>query len=190
MGRELIDGVRPRRRRRRRARGDRHRRGPRRSAPAPTSAAGARPSTGATCQDDEDAVPRDGGGRGVAADLRLAEAGDRGDQRAGGRRRDHDDAADGHPHGGRGTPRSASSSRAAGSCPRRARAGSCRASSASARRWSGWRPGGVFAAEEALDGGLVRSVHAGRTSCSTPRASWRRRSPATRRRCRSRWRAG
>src|SRR5439155_626342 len=36
---------------------------------------------------------------GVAADLRVHEARDRGDQRPGGRRRDHDDAADGRAPG-------------------------------------------------------------------------------------------
>ena len=52
-----------------------------------------------------------------------------------------DDAADGHPPGRRRRADRASCSRGAGSCPRHARAGSCRASSASAGRWSGWRPG-------------------------------------------------
>ena len=55
--------------------------------------------------------------------------------------------------------RSASCSRAAGSCPRRARAGSCRGSWGSRRRWNGCGTGRVFSAEEALAGGLVRSMH-------------------------------
>ena len=88
-----------------------------------------------------DEVPRDGGGQVTLRIFDLDEAGDRGDQRARRRRRHHDDAADGHPPGRRAARRSGSSSRAAASCPRRARAGSCRASSASARRWSGSRPG-------------------------------------------------
>ena len=88
----------------------------------------------------EDEIPRDRGGRVSLRIFESDQAGDRSDQRSRGRRRHHDDAADGHPPRGRGRPRSASSSRAAGSCRRPLRAGSCRASSGSARRWSGWRP--------------------------------------------------
>ena len=64
------------------------------------------------------------------ADLRVHQAGDRGDQRAGGRCRGHHDAADGHPPGQRDAPGSGSCSLGAASCPRRARRGSCRG-------WSG-----------------------------------------------------
>ena len=63
-----------------------------------------------------------------------------------------------------------------GIVPRRARAGSSRASSASARRWSGSRPARVFTADEALAGGLVRSVHPAAT-CSVPRGRSPPRSP-------------
>jgi enoyl-CoA hydratase/carnithine racemase len=52
-----------------------------------------------------------------------------------------------------------------------------------AMEWVG--TGRVFDAQEALDGGLVRSVHPP-GSCSPPPTSWRRRSCGTRRRCRSR----
>ena len=49
--------------------------------------------------------------------------------------------------------------------------------------------GRVFAAQEALDGGLVRSVHR-RRSCSRRRARWPARSPTTPLPSRSRWPAG
>ena len=49
--------------------------------------------------------------------------------------------------------------------------------------------GRVFSAQEALEGGLVRSVHPP-GSCSERPARWRRRSPRTPRRCRWRWPAG
>ena len=91
--------------------------------------------------DGADEVPRDTRRAGDAAHLRLRQAGDRRHQRAGGGRRGHDDAADGRAPGRLVRRRWASCSRVAGSCPRPARAGSCRASWASARRWSGWPPG-------------------------------------------------
>ena len=138
-----------------------------------------------------------GGGRdsprlrrpGHAAHLRLHQAGDRRDQRPGGRGRDHDDAADGHPPRRRAARRSASSSPAAGSCRRRARAGSCRASSASARRWSGWRPAASSRPRRRLPAGWC-AASTRRASCSAPRTRSPARSPTTPRRCRSRWRAG
>ena len=96
----------------------------------------------------------------LAPDLPLAQAGDRRHQRRRGRRRRHDDAADGRAAGQHlGALRVRVLARAA-SCPRRRRAGSFLASSASAGRWSGRYSGRVFDAEEALAGGLVRSLHA------------------------------
>ena len=75
----------------------------------------------------------------------MQQAGDRRDQRPGGRRRRHDDAADGHPPRQHDGQDSGSSSPGAASCPRRARRGSCRGWSASARRRSGATPVGCSA---------------------------------------------
>ena len=65
--------------------------------------------------------------------------------------------ADGHPHRLRSARASASCSRAAASCRKPPRAGSCRASSASRRRWSGAIPA-ACSAQEALAGRLVSKV--------------------------------
>ena len=118
---------------------------------------------------------------GLAADLRVHEAGDRGDQRAGGRRRHHDDAADGHPPGQRDAPSSGSCSPGAASCRRRARRGSCRGWSASARRRSGATPAGVPGAAEALAGGWC-AASTRRTNCCPRRGRSPPRSPTTPRR--------
>ena len=72
-------------------------------------------------------------------------------------------------------PRSASCSPAAGSCPRHARAGSCRASSASPRRWSGWPRGGCSPPRRRWPGGSC-AASTRRTRCCRPPGRWPRRS--------------
>ena len=86
--------------------------------------------------------------------------------------------------------RSGSCSRAAGSSPRRARAGSCPASSASAGRSSGSRPAACSPRGRRLEGGLLRSLHPDGRAARARRARSGARSPRTPRRCRSPWRGG
>ena len=112
--------------------------------------------TGRTASRNWRTTPRATAAAAHAAHLRMPQAGDRRDQRAGGRHRRHDAAADGHPHRladarfGFVFPRR-------GIVPEAARAGSCRARRhLQALEWC--YTGRVFAAEEALAGGLVSRV--------------------------------
>ena len=126
---------------------------------------------------------------GGAADLRDDQAGDRGDQRPGGGGGDHDDAADGHPPGGRG----------------RAHRFRLHAPGIVPEACSSWflpRIVGISQAMEWVASGRVFTAAGGarrrsgaqrapaRASCSAWRASWRRRSPRTPRPCRWRSRGG
>ena len=74
---------------------------------------------------------------GVAADLRVHQARDRGDQRSRGGRGHHDDPADGHSTGQHDGQDRLRVRPARHRARRPARRGSCRAWSASARPWSG-----------------------------------------------------
>ena len=102
----------------------------------------------------------------------------------------HDDAADGHPARGRGRE-----DRLRLRAPRHRARGVLELVPAARRRASRqameWvATGRVFRAEEALAGGLVRSVHPRRRAARRGARARRARSPTTRRRCRSRWRGG
>ena len=104
-------------------------------------------------------VPRDGGGLVSLRIFRSPKPVIARHQRPGRRRRRHDDAADGHPPGVGAGPHRLRVRPAGHRARGRARRGSCPGSSASSRRPSGCYTGRVFPAEEALAGGLVRSVH-------------------------------
>ena len=91
---------------------------------------------------EADGRHRDEGGLVTLRIFRLDQAGDRRDQRTGGRCGRHHDAPDGRAAGVDVGDASASCSPAGASCPRRARRGSCRGWWASAGRWSGARPAG------------------------------------------------
>ncbi len=125
--------------------------------------------------DYSDPQVRDGGGQLTLAHLQMPEAGDRGGERPGGRHRRHHAARDGHPHR-RAKPRaSASCSPSAASCRRPLRAGSCRASSASSRRWNGATPAACFRRRRRSPAGSS-ARWCRRTICCRPHGRWRRRS--------------
>ena len=137
------------------------------SAPAPTCRREARRSpVAAATSRRRQGVPRDGGGMRQPAHLRVHQAGDRGDQRRRGRRRRHDDPADGHPPGEPIRPSSGSCSPAAASCPRRARRGSSRGSSASAAPPSGATPAACSPPTRRWPAGWC-------AACTQPTSCWR-----------------
>ena len=141
-------------------------------------------------EDERVEVPRDGGGMLTLRIFRLHEAGDRRDQRPGRRRGHHDDAADGHP------PRRADGAKIGFVFARRGIVPEACSSwflprlvgISQAMEWVA--TGRVFTAEEALAGGLVRSVHAA-DELLPRRARARGRDRRQRgARCRWRWRGG
>ena len=160
MMRELIDAFDRGRRRRRRARRDRHRvAGAGFCAGADLGGGGDTFARAAATSQTDVGVPRDGGGM---VSLRIFDCTKPvigGDQRRGRRRRRHHDAADGHPAGERHGPFGFVFARR-GIVPE-----ACSSwflprlvGISQAAEWC--YTGGSSRPTEALDGGLVRSVHA------------------------------